>query len=123
MKHYTGIDIIEIPRIKEALLRWGERFLSRIYTEPELRLCRNKPNVLAVRFAGKEAVMKLLGTGVRGVCWRDIEILSHNTGKPFVRLSGGALKAANQLGLSDIAVSLSHSRDYAVASVFSTGVE
>lgn len=123
MKHYTGIDIIEIPRIEQALERWGERFVRRIYTEPELKLCRNKPNILAVRFAGKEAVMKLLGTGVRGVCWREIEVLSHASGKPFVRLSGGALKVARRLGLSDIAVSLSHSRDYAVASVFSTGAK
>ncbi|MDD4859092.1 MAG: holo-ACP synthase [Dehalococcoidales bacterium] len=123
MKHYTGIDIIEIPRIAQAKGRWGERFLNRIFTEPELRLCRDKPNVLAVRFAGKEAVMKLLGTGVRGVCWREIEILSHNTGKPFVRLSGGALKVADKLGLNDIAVSLSHSHEYAVASVFSTSNE
>lgn len=120
MKHYTGIDIVEIPRIRQATERWGERFLRRIYTDAELLLCRNKPQVLAVRFAGKEAVMKLLGTGVRGVCWRDIEILAHPTGKPLVNLHGGALREADHLGLSDIAISLSHSNEYAVASAFST---
>ncbi len=120
MKNYTGIDIVEIDRIDEATERWGDRFLRRIYTEAEIRLCQSKPNVLAVRFAGKEAVMKLLGTGIRGVCWRDIEILSQPSGKPFVNLYGGALREAQRLGLSDIAVSLSHSREFAVASVFST---
>ena len=120
MKHYTGIDIIEISRIKLAMARWGERFLRRIYTEAELQICRNKPQALAVRFAGKEAIMKLLGTGVRGVCWRDIEILAHPTGKPLINLYGGALKQSRRLCLSDIAISLSHSNEYAVASVFST---
>ena len=120
MKHYTGIDILEINRIKEAVERWGDRFLRRVYTEAELSLCRNKAHVLAVRFAGKEAVMKLLGTGVRGVRWRDIEILAYPSGRPLLNLYGGARKEAEKLGLTDIAISLAHSDDYAVASAFST---
>ena len=65
--HSVGVDIIEISRIHAAIDRWGERFLNRIYTELELKICRKKPGPLASRFAGKEAVMKALGTGVRGV--------------------------------------------------------
>ena len=120
MNHYTGIDIIEIERIKAAIDRWGERFLKRVFTEAELKLCGGKANALAARFAGKEAVMKLLGTGRRGVCWREIETLAHPSGKPLVNLYGGARKVAAQLGIREIAVSLSHSREYAVASAVST---
>jgi len=120
MKHYTGVDIIEIYRIDEAVSRFGERFLRRVYTDAELALCRRKAHILAVRFAGKEAVMKLLGTGVRGVGWRDIEILAYASGKPLLNLYGGALAEAEKLGISDIAISMSHSEMYAVASAFST---
>lgn len=115
--HYTGIDIVEIARIKKAIARWGEAFLYRVYTEAELRLYRKSPPSLAARFASKEAVMKLLGTGRNGVKWRDIETLSHPSGKPLVNLYSGAQSEANKLGLREIAVSLSHSREYAIASV------
>ena len=119
MAHYTGIDIIEIARIKKAIARWGETFLHRVYTEAELKLYGNKPPSLAARFACKEAVMKLLGTGRRGVHWREIETLSHPGGKPLVKLYGRAQSRANELGLKEIAVSLSHSKEYAIASVTS----
>ena len=119
MTHYTGIDIIEIARIEKAVARWGERFLRRIYTDDEIRLCGRKPQSLAARFACKEAVMKLLGTGIKGVCWRDIETLSYPSGKPLINLYGGAKREAYKLGLKDIAVSISHSREYAVVSVVS----
>ena len=115
--HYTGIDIIEIARIEKALERWGERFLQRIYTEPELKICRGKPSSLAIRFAGKEAVMKALGTGVKGISWREIEILAEPSGQPVIHLHGKAQNKADSLGLSELAISLSHSREYAVASV------
>lgn len=115
--HYIGIDIIEIGRIQRAMDRWGKRFLHRIYTEPELRLCRQKPPALAVRFAGKEAVMKALGTGIRGISWREIEILAEPSGKPLVHLYGKAQVKAKGLGLDTLAISLSHSREYAVAFV------
>ncbi len=117
MTHFIGVDIIELARIEEAVNRWGERFFRRIYTEPELKLCRNRTGPLATRFAGKEAVMKALGTGVRGVGWREIEILSERSGKPFVRLHGKAREKAAGLGLGELAVSLSDSKDYAIAFV------
>ncbi len=118
--HSIGIDIIEIGRIEEAVRRWGLRFLQRVYTEAELRLCHNKPSSLAARFAAKEAVMKTLGTGVNGVSWREIEILSDSRGKPLVCLCGKAHERAKELGLSNLFVSLSDSREYAVAFVVGT---
>ncbi len=117
--HYIGIDIIEIARIQRATERWGARFLHRVYTEPELQLCRRKPSPLAVRFAGKEAVMKALGTGAKGISWREIEILAEPGGKPLVHLYGKAQKKADDLGLDKLAISLSHSREYAIAFVVS----
>lgn len=113
----TGIDIIEIERIEETINRWGPKFLNRIYTPAELDYCRNRVPELAVRFAGKEAAMKALGTGREGVSWRDIEILSDKRKAPQLFLHGRARKRAKRLGLSDLAISLSHSRDYAIASV------
>ena len=117
MAHYTGIDMIEIPRIRKAMARWGEVFLRRIYTEAEIERYRAKPSSLAARFACKEAVMKLLGTGRRGVSWRDIETLSHPSGRPVVKLYGRAKDKAQTLGFTEINVSLSHSQEYAIASV------
>ena len=114
MQH-IGIDIIEIARIEKAVARWGERFLHRIYTDAELRLYRKKPSSLAARFASKEAVMKLLGIGKNGVCWREIETLSHPSGKPWLNLYGRAQAEAQRLGLKEITISLSHSREYAIA--------
>ena len=117
MSHYIGVDIIEIGRIKEAVEHWGEKFLKRVYTESELAKYSNKPSSLAARFACKEAVMKLLGTGRSGVHWREIETLSHTSGKPLVNLYGRAQVKADELGIKEIAVSLSHSKEYAVACV------
>ena len=117
MAHYTGIDIIEISRIKKAIDRWGETFLRRIYTDSELKLYRKSTSSLAARFACKEAVMKLLGTGRNGANWLDIETISHTSGKPVVKLYGRAQSEADKLGVKDIAVSLTHSREYAIASV------
>jgi holo-[acyl-carrier protein] synthase len=110
-----GTDIIEVSRIQEAIDNWGERFLNRIYTRSELVLFRNKPGRLAARFAGKEAVMKVLGTGARGVSWREIEILAESSGKPVVHLHDRAKKRADYLGLDNIAISLSDSKEYAIA--------
>ena len=117
MTQYIGVDIVEIDRIQKAIARWGEAFLQRVYTESELELYCKKPASLAARFACKEAVMKLLGTGRNGINWREIETLSHPGGKPFVNLSGKAQSKASELGLKEIAVSLSHSREYAIAYV------
>jgi len=112
---YIGIDVIEIARIEKAIARWGESFLRRVYTDLELKLYRKKPSSLAARFASKEAVMKLLGTGTKGVSWREIETLSHPSGKPRLNLYGRAKVKAKRLGLKGVAISLSHSREYAVA--------
>jgi holo-[acyl-carrier protein] synthase len=117
MVHYIGVDIIEIVRIKEAVNNWGETFLRRVYTDAELAAYRHKPSSLAARFAGKEAVMKLLGTGSMGVNWREVETLSHPGGRPLINLYGKAQSKADELGIKEIAVSLSHSREYAVACV------
>ena len=116
MQH-IGIDIIEIARINQAIARWGESFLHRVYTEPELRLYHNKPSSLAARFAGKEAVMKTLKTGTTGIGWKEIEILADSDGRPLVHLYGKAQAHASSLGLGRLAISLSHSREYAVAIV------
>jgi len=117
MSHYIGVDIVEIGRIKEAVESWGEKFLRRVYTESELAVYRNKPPSLAARFACKEAVMKLLGTGRMGINWQEIETLSHTSGQPRVNLYGRAQAKADELGIKAIAVSLSHSKEYAIAYV------
>ena len=113
--YHLGVDIVEIERVQRSIKRYGERFLSRVYTDAELELCLNNVPELAVRFAGKEAVMKALGTGRRGVSWRDIEILRNKRNAPLVYLHGRARSRAKKLGITEIAVSLSHSRDYAIA--------
>lgn len=113
----TGVDIIEIERVKRVYAQYGDRFLRRIYTDVEAAYCRGRAPQLASRFAAKEAVMKLLGTGVRGVRWRDIEVVRGRGQAPSIRLHGTAVARAEKIGLTDIAVSLSHSREFAVASV------
>ena len=115
MQHHIGTDIIEISRIKKTIERWGDRFLRRVYTEAEIGMYGRRPHSLAAVFAGKEAVMKVLGTGARGVGWRDIETLHHSNGKPFVQLNGRAKNTAQKLGIKEIDISLSHSREYATA--------
>ena len=113
----VGIDIIEISRIKETPNRWGTRFLDRIYTKDELEYCRSRPPQLAARFASKEAVMKALGTGRYGVNWKDIEVIRPRGRAPNIVLHGRANKVAKRLGVKHIAISISHSREYAVATV------
>ena len=113
----VGVDLIETGRIARALERWGDRFLSHVYTPAEVAHCRNHVPELAARFAAKEAISKALGTGLRGVSWREIEVLSDARGKPLVRLHGRARARAEKLGLEEFAISLSHSRRYATAFV------
>ena len=115
MQHHIGTDIIEIARVRQTIERWGERFLLRVYTVPELEMYDNRAHSLAACFAGKEAVMKVLGTGARGVAWREIEILHHRSGKPFVTLNNRAKEQAENMGIREIDISLSHSREYATA--------
>lgn len=113
----VGIDVIEIDRIERALRRFGDRFLRRIYTDREQARYAHRPAELAARFAAKEATMKALGTGVRGVRWREIEVLPNARGKPIVVLHGGARERAALLGFRHLAVSLTHSRTHAMAIV------
>ncbi|MFC2038283.1 holo-ACP synthase [Chloroflexota bacterium] len=112
-----GTDLIEVARIQKALDRWGERFLNRIYTGHEQEICSQNAERLASRFAGKEAVMKALGTGAIGISWREIEIATESTGKPLVRLYGKARQKADSIGLDELVISLSDTSEYAMASV------
>ena len=113
MRNYIGADIIEIERIRQAMARWNGRFLRRVYTAAELELCGGRASSLAARFAGKEAIMKLLGA--RGMSWQDIEILADPDGRPTVCLRGEARRRAEAQNIRDIDISLSHSREYAMA--------
>jgi holo-[acyl-carrier protein] synthase len=113
----AGIDAIELARVQKTLARHPERFLSRVFTELEIAFCRGRVRELAVRFAGKEAMMKALGTGVRGVGWREIETLPDRRGKPLVYLHGRAKRRAEQIGMGQPEVSLTHSDLLALAFV------
>jgi holo-[acyl-carrier protein] synthase len=113
-----GIDIIKVDRIAAALDRFGGRFSARVLTPAERRYVRDRPETFAGRWAAKEAVSKVLGLGVRGIGWRDIEIERLPTGQPAVRLHGRAEARAEQLGMERIAVSITHEADYAVAIAF-----
>ena len=124
---YTGIDLIEIERIARAIERWGDRFLDRVFTPAEMAIYRARPASLAARWAAKEAVAKLLGVGLRGLggagrtddalAWTEIEVLSDPQGRPALVLHGRAADRARILGLGPIALSLSHTREHAIASV------
>lgn len=116
----VGIDVIEIERIAAVLEKHGERFLKRIFTERERTRYGNRPAELAARFAAKEATMKALGTGIRGVRWRDIETLPNRRGKPILILHNTAKARAELLGFQHFAISLTHSRRDATAIVVAT---
>lgn len=118
----VGVDLVELDRLRRAVERHGERFLGRVYTPDELALYRERVPELAARFAAKEAVSKALGVGLRhisphGIRWHDVEVLPDGFGKPLVRLSGRARVLAEEQGLHQWAISLSHGRDHAVAFV------
>jgi len=115
MKQYLGVDIIEISRIEKAAARWGDAFLDRIFTPAEKAKYRNRPESLAARFAAKEATVKALGCNE--IIYRDIEIISDPGQRPEIKLYGRANAIAHEMGIDNLAVSLSHSRDYAVAVV------
>jgi holo-[acyl-carrier protein] synthase len=123
LKLQTGVDLVEIPRIAAVLERHGQRFLDRIYTPAEQARARGRPAELAVRFAAKEATMKALGTGRRGVGWREVEVLSDPRGRPLLHLHGRAAARAAELGFTGFAVSLSHERSMAIAMVVAWGKE
>ncbi|GAA5481948.1 holo-ACP synthase [Haloferula sargassicola] len=114
-----GIDIIEIHRIEETLGRHGERFLHKILTEREQAYClaQKRPAVhVAARFAAKEAVSKAFGTGIGAeLGWLDVEVVRREGGAPEILLAGAGAAFAEKSGISEIKISLSHARDYAVA--------
>lgn len=117
----TGIDLVEIGKLRAAMERRGERLRNRIFTPGEIRYCDGRPNPFqhyAARFAAKEALFKAIGTGWSGgVGWRDAEVRNRTNGKPDLLLSGKALEVARQLGAVRYQVSLSHTDRYAVAQV------
>jgi holo-[acyl-carrier protein] synthase len=116
----SGLDATEIPRIAEAIERYGDRFLRRVFTDEEIAYCRGKRDALpsfAARFAAKEAAMKALGTGhAFGVWWTGIEVVRRH-GPPQLRFHGGAAKRFADLGASRALLTLTHSRDLAIAHV------
>jgi holo-[acyl-carrier protein] synthase len=113
-----GIDIIKVARIRAMIERFGARFGERVLTPSERRYVRDRPETLAGRWAAKEAVSKVLGLGVRGIGWQEIEVERLPTGQPAVRLHGRAEQRAQQLGMDRIALSISHESEYAVAIAF-----
>jgi holo-[acyl-carrier protein] synthase len=117
-RHEVGIDLIDIDRITDVLSRYPDRFRLRILTPAEDRYCRGKAEKIAGRWAAKEAVSKVLGLGVRGIGWREIEIERLPTGQPSVRLHGRAAARSEQLRMGRIAVSITHERAFAVAVAF-----
>ncbi len=130
---YHGVDIVEIERISHAITRWGEQFLRRVFTERELADAAGRTSSLAARFAAKEAAAKALGVGVRGlgarreavdrrpVGWHEIEVVRTASGQPRLQLYGRAAERARELGWHSTALSMSHARATAVASVTALG--
>ena len=114
-RHELGIDLIDIDRIAQALDRHPQRFRRRILTDREDRYCGERVERIAGRWAAKEAVSKVLGLGVRGVGWREIEVLPNYAGQPQVLLHGRAAARAARLGIGEVTVSISHERRMAVA--------
>ena len=115
-----GIDLIECSRIRDVLERHGDRFLERLLTPAEIEYVRgyHKQIVprLAGRFAAKEAILKVLGTGWRGqIAWRDIEILNDRNGQPHVTLTGECARIARQLGIARVLISITHTENYGAA--------
>lgn len=116
----TGIDLIEIARIKRSLKKYADRFETKIFTPDEIEYCRAKTDPAkhyAARFAVKEAVLKSLGTGLsKGITWRDIEVLNDpESGKPSLRITGKGEKIMQDLNLKTIHISISHDQAYAIA--------
>ncbi|HEY2496065.1 MAG TPA: holo-ACP synthase [Candidatus Angelobacter sp.] len=117
----TGVDIAEVVRIKATLARFGQRFLKRVFTPAEIRYCQGKPNTaerLAARFAAKEAGMKAIGTGLHyGVTWQDVEVVRFPGQRPTLKFTGKAAEFAGRLGCKRTHLSLSHTKEQAIAHV------
>jgi len=117
----TGVDLAEVPRIQASIERFGEKFIQRIYTPREIAYVERKANKFeryAARFAAKEAGMKAIGTGWRrGVRWQDFEVANLPSGKPTLLLHGVAAKFAEKLGVKNVSLSLTHTRELGMAHV------
>jgi holo-[acyl-carrier protein] synthase len=118
----TGTDLIEIERVADSIARFGDRFLARIYSPAEIRYCQRKKHTaaesFAARFAAKEAGAKALGTGIaKGVAWTEIEVAHLPGGRPTLLLHGRAAERAAAMGVTAVHVSLSHSKELAIAVV------
>jgi holo-[acyl-carrier protein] synthase len=124
-----GVDIVEVQRIEQAVGRWGDRFLRRVFTPAEIDYCAGRAQSLAARFAAKEAVSKALGTGwapqaaheAGWVDWIEIEVVRHSSGEPSLRLHGKAQARALTLGIASWRLSMSHTHEHAVAMVLGWG--
>jgi holo-[acyl-carrier protein] synthase len=121
----TGVDITEVDRIEAAIKRFGSRFLKRVFTPAEVRYCTGKPNAaerLAARFAAKEAGMKAIGTGLRhGITWQDVEVVRLPGQRPMLEFHGRAAEFAARLGCKRTHLSLSHTKEQAIAYVILEG--
>ncbi len=115
-----GIDLVDFPRIESMIDRHGERFLNRVFTEreqSEADSVHNRVEKLAGRFAAKEAILKLLGTGWRGkIAWTDIEITNNSMGQPNVELTGEVKRIAVEAGIEQVTLSITHTANFAIAS-------
>ncbi|MCB9422708.1 MAG: holo-ACP synthase [Ardenticatenaceae bacterium] len=117
----TGVDIVEIERVKRVMARSSQRFLDRIFTPQEQAYCQDRIPSLAGRFAVKEAVAKALGTGIGEMTWVEIEVVSDKMGRPELVLHGAAQQLADKLGLVEWSISLSHTETYAVGFAVAAG--
>ncbi len=117
----TGVDILEIERVKEITQRHGDHFLNRVFSKQEINDSNSKPESLAARFAAKEAVAKALGSGIGKVGWLDIEILSGENRQPYLILHNHALFLSKQQNLTEWSISLSHNLHYAIAIAVAIG--
>ena len=115
-----GIDLVDFPRIESMVKDHGQRFLDRVFTAREQADAdkrKNRIERLAGRFAAKEAVMKLIGTGWRsGVAWTDIEVTNGPLGEPVLSVTGGVKQIADEAGIGEITISITHTADFAIAS-------
>ncbi len=120
-----GVDVIECPRLKKMLDHHGDRLLQRVFTPHEQAYCqqhKERMQHLAGRFAAKEAVLKALGTGMRGqMKWTDVQIANNDLGKPEIVLSGESAAVAARMGVTRVLISISHTREHAVASAIALG--
>jgi holo-[acyl-carrier protein] synthase len=120
---HVGVDLMDVARVASTMERYGDRFYSRFFTEKERRECEGQPQRLAVRIAAKEAAAKALGTGIGNIRWVEIEVDGDLRGKPILRLHGNAARVAAELGITTWDVSLSHTRDQAIAFVVALSID